>query len=420
MTDAPSTPPSPSLSFSDFDDASRPGHVLSTPTNRCITPSDGGSAPSLPYSDPSDAGSGPISAFRQRQLTGLEFPDLLEKLAPAFYSSALESESPLAPKTPSNRRRKTASATNSGAISDALLPRPKKLLRRKSRATSDAASDRLEYPQGGGYTLTPATGKIFRNMLILEESLRQQVIQQRTLRRKYLTFLAALCLLIASISYHLHFGTTTGALRVALQLVLLMLVVTVLLYHLSGEYQKTIVLPRKFLASTNKGLRQLNVRLVKTRLSLTSRTADLARELGLFLCIMALNFCHAVSPSMARNPRSRLEVWLVSVQLRCQPRFGLCDIKLVLVPRSFNTDIREGWELYRDEFWIKEGIRRRDHLLAFTRPAPDHDKRVLRKDKKEKRKRRTSIAHHPTLSEQNLDTLDNLGTLSPDASPRLQ
>ncbi|GEQ69922.1 hypothetical protein JCM33374_g3598 [Metschnikowia sp. JCM 33374] len=413
--DPPSTPSSPDLSYSDFDG----------PTQRHVL--DGSESPmTSPYSDTNESTMDSrthqgLSEFRQNQLMDLHphtFEDVgasLEKTPVVFYSSASESESQSPTRLKNARRHKIADGSS---VSPSTSPRTRKSVRRKSRTASEVASEkshRSEFQQGGGYTSTPATGKIFRNLLILEESLRQQVAQQRTLRRKYLTFLALLCSLIASISYHLYFASSSGAVRVFLQLILLMLVVTLLLYHLSGEYQKTIVLPRKFLSSTNKGLRQLNVRLIRTKSSLTNRTADLARELGLFLCTMALKFCHSVSPSMVRNPASKVEVWLVSVQSRCQPRFGLNDIKLVLVPRSFNTDIREGWELYRDEFWIKEGIRRRDYLLDFTRPTMDPDKKGIKKDKKERRKRKSSLAQRPNINEQSLETLDSM---SPEPSPQ--
>lgn len=316
-----------------------------------------------------------------------------------LYLSALESELH-APDKGGVRRRK-----NAGSSSTHLLtPRQRKNLRRKSQGAVLEKSHRLEY-QGGGYTLTPTTGKIFRNLLILEESLREQVMQQRTLRRKYLTFLALLCSLIASISHHLYFNHPLGASRVVLQLVLLALLVTLLLYHLSGEYQKTIVLPRKFLSSTNKGLRQLNVRLVKIKTSFADSAADLIREFGLFLCTMALKILHTAVPSTIFNPKSRLEVWLVSAQLRCQPRFGLNDVKLVLFPRSFSTDIREGWELYRNEFWVNEGMRRREALLGFMSPTAVEEKKVVRKERKVRKKKQ------PNLSEQ---TLKSLGELSPE------
>lgn len=300
------------------------------------------------------------------------------------YLSASELETQLV--TLKDVKRKKKAVLGSPSSLPGLLPKQKKRLRRKLR-NSDVfleRSHRSEFP-GSGYTLTPAAGKIFRNLLILEESLRQQVMQQRALRRKYLTFLAVLCSLIASISHHLYFNEHSASVRVLLQLLLLALSVTLMLYHLSGEYQKTIVLPRKFLSSTNKGLRQLNLRLVKIKTSMTDSTVDLIREAGLFLCTMCLRSLHTVYPSMIQNPSSRLEVFLVSAQLQCQPRFGLTDVKLTLMPRSFNTDIREGWELYRNEFWINEGVRRRLAMMEFVE-GPSEEKKRPKKEKEQRRR----------------------------------
>lgn len=230
-----------------------------------------------------------------------------------------------------------------------------------------------------GYSLVPAAGKIFRNLLILEELLRGQVVEQRALRRKYLTFLAVLCLLIAVILHHLYLTDASvsprGTMRVILQFVLLALVMTLLLYHLLGEYQKTIVLPRKFLSSTNKGLRQLNVRLMKIKTPWLQEVPDLLREVLLVFITYCLHLLHFVSPTSKNNRHLKLEVFLVTCQLLCQPRIGVTDVKLVLNARVFNTDIREGWEVYRNEFWIKEGRRRRLRLLEFTVVKPERSRR---------------------------------------------
>lgn len=359
----------------------------------------------------------------QLSLEGITFSDseLLrdrETIGSVLYSSALESESQFQQRQPSGLRRKKTDG--SLTPSPLLSPKPRKKVRRKSR-NSEVPSERSHRSEhlGIGYTLTPATGKIFRNLLILEESLRQQTIQQRKLRRKYLTFLSFLCSLIAAISHHLYFNEHLGTSRVVLQLILLALCVTLLLYHLSGEYQKTIVLPRKFLSSTNKGLRQLNVRLVKIKNTFADSTADLTREFGLFLCTMGLKFVHTAFPWTIQNPNSKLEVWLVSAQLHCQPRFGLNDVKLVLMPRSFSTDIREGWELYRNEFWINEGMRRRKNMMAFVPSAStpgDAEKKAVKKERKERRKRKYSVATpQGVLTEENLHALGSLGSVSPDS-----
>ncbi|CAK7891069.1 hypothetical protein CAAN1_01S01838 [[Candida] anglica] len=312
-------------------------------------------------------------------------------------------------------------------------PNPKRRIRRKSNKSDVSEKSHrssLRSPDfhiGAGYTSMPATGKIFRNLLILEESLREQVIQQRALRRKYLTFLAILCSLIASISHHLYFIdpnlSASGAMRVIFQFTLFALLVTLMLYHLSGEYQKTIVVPRKFLYSTNKGLRQLNVRLVKIKTSLTDDATDIIREFSLFIATMCLNCLHKVYPSMIENKNSKLEVFLVSCQSQCQPRIGVTDVKLVLNARVFSTDVREGWELYRSDFWIQEGVRRRQGMMSFTtgsKEIPLDREKLLKKDRKERRdKRKKSVSQvTPTkLSESNLQKLNS--SESDSISPQL-
>lgn len=321
----------------------------------------------------------------------------LRKFASNSSASELDSSNV---KRPGRKVAKSAKQTSLRRDSIDSSPSPRRKLRRRSR-DSDRLSKLYLRPDGhigSGYTTTPSTGKIFRNLLILEESLREQLIQLRAMRRKYLTFLLVLCCLIASISHHLYFGVDTaqGAVRVLLQFVLLGLIMTLLLYHLSGEYQKTIVLPRKFLSQANKGLRQLNVRLVKIKTPLTDVMIDLIREICLLLVTMCRNSLHRVYPSKRGNRNSRLEVFLVTCQLRCQPRIGVTDVKLVLNARVFNTDVREGWELYRSEFWINEGMRRRKAMLSFTEYNDDGMTRskLLEKDKQERKDRRKSIVVH--------------------------
>lgn len=240
--------------------------------------------------------------------------------------------------------------------------------RRNIKKTPRRRSNKSDNTMASGYTSIPDTGKIFRNLLILEESLREQCIQQRALRRKYLWFLFVQFSLIFWVSNKLM--QSTGTWRVTLQLTLLALVMTLFLYYLSGEYQKTIVLPRKFLSTTNKGLRQLNFRLVKIVIPYNDYFTDLIREIMLLILIMLTNQFHKMSPSSVNNKNSKIEVFLISCLSQCQPRIGVTDVKLVLNTRVFNMDIREGWELYRSEFWINEGVRRRQGMLAFINQTP--------------------------------------------------
>lgn len=376
-------------------------------------------SPYSPSEDDTTKKSGKLPPVPMMELNSVTFSDTesardREMAGMALYSSALESESQSPLEKPRGARIKTKKPLLLLGLPDSSV-KAKRKLRRKSR-TSEAASEKSFRSEGymaSGYALTPTAGKIFRNLLILEESLRQQVMQQKTLRRKYLTFLAMLCSLIASISHHLYFAPQTAASRVVLQLILVALCVTLVLYHLSGEYQKTIVLPRRFLSSTNKGLRQLNVRLVKIKTSFADSLADLIRDFVLFLCTMALKSLHTVCPSANKNPAFKLEVWLVAAQLRCQPKFGLNDVKLSLMPRSFSTDIREGWELYRNEFWINEGMRRRNNMMSFVEKSVEEKKpaKKERKDRRTKHKGSTHVLPCP-LNEENLKAL---GSMSPDS-----
>ncbi|KAF6063526.1 Spo7-like family protein [Candida albicans] len=262
------------------------------------------------------------------------------------------------------------------------------------------------------YTSMPTSGKVFRNLLILEENLREQVIQQRAMRRKYLTFLSILCSIIAALSHHLFFldNSSTGTLKVILQFCLLATIVTLMLYHLSGEYQKTIVLPRRFLSSTNQGLRQLNVRLVKIKTPFFDKLTDLIREISLAIVNFNLSVFHKLSPESIQNKNSKIEVFLVTCQSQCQPRIGVTDVKLVLNARVFNTDIREGWEMYRSEFWINEGIRRRNNMLSFISGSPVAKPVGLKRRKRKSENNDSSIKPKSipaSLSEQNLQVLSS-------------
>ena len=122
---------------------------------------------------------------------------------------------------------------------------------------------------------------------------------------------------------------------------------------------------------------------MKIKIPLSDSIIDLVREMSLFVVNLLLISFHRLNPAMIQNRDSKLEVFLVSCQLQCQPRIGITDVKLVLNARMFNTDIREGWELYRSEFWIHEGVRRRTSMMAFADEKKKKARTESRADKKE-------------------------------------
>ncbi|KAK9447472.1 Sporulation/nuclear morphology [Limtongia smithiae] len=111
-----------------------------------------------------------------------------------------------------------------------------------------------------------APGTIYRNMLILEESLRTQYSELRARRARYALFVSLLCIWTAYF-YHAVFifaPSPYGAVRMAHKLGFVVGVVTFAMFYVSGLYHSAFVAPRRFLPSANKGLRQFNLRLVMT------------------------------------------------------------------------------------------------------------------------------------------------------------
>lgn len=170
------------------------------------------------------------------------------------------------------------------------------------------------------------------------------------------------------------------------------------------------MLPRRFLSLTNQGLRQLNVRLVKIKTPFFDKLTDLIREILLAIVNFNLSVFHKLSPESIQNKNSKIEVFLVTCQSQCQPRIGVTDVKLVLNARVFNTDIREGWEMYRSEFWINEGIRRRNNMLSFISGSPVAKPVGLKRRKRKSENNDSSIKPKSipaSLSEQNLQVLSS-------------
>lgn len=248
------------------------------------------------------------------------------------------------------------------------------------------------------------TSQIFKNLLILEESLRQQYIEQQNLRLKYSIFVVILVVAFSLSTYHgifnsiyvqhenttnwpTGFGTNDGdtsvsvlptpspcdasfvcvgfpkfptqlngeeegnhglgsttticntkldstsispmdneessegyvLINIVYRVVSIITGMTLLLFYLTGEYTHKISRPRKFFVTANKGIRQLNVRLVKVKVPFKERVLNYLR-----------------------------------LRVKKNPRKGVDHIRLVLNPRVFSTANREQWELYRNQFWNLE------------------------------------------------------------------
>ncbi|GMM31986.1 Nem1-Spo7 phosphatase regulatory subunit [Martiniozyma asiatica (nom. inval.)] len=270
----------------------------------------------------------------------------------------------------------------------------------RSRSTSRSRARSQSQSQSQNRSEVSTTAHIFKNLLILEESLRQQHTQQTKLRYKYFTFLISMItLLLFSLNiaffyqfpnsssfinenitiYELTTTTTSsssattdlsnfwiGFFRLVCQIVSIIDFITLLLFYLSGEYHRTILRPQKFLNSTNKGIRQLNVRLVKIRVKTMDRLIYLARNLMisqfsmLNAAMYKLHFLKSVKIiSRFSNVLQRQELSLRTTN----NKNSSTGVKLVLNARVFSTATREQWELYRNQFWNIE-CKRRNEAIA--------------------------------------------------------
>lgn len=160
-------------------------------------------------------------------------------------------------------------------------------------------------------------------------------------------------------------------------------IVTILLFHISGEYKRTIIMPKKFLYLTNKSLRQLNVRLIKLPKSVLDQLLDVLKVcFGAILwiliyviecllpfkdVIMEKNFCYLRSfLKVLKILKLRLVLLHLNSNYDQVNLNSTFNIKLSLNSRVFNPNIRESWELFRNEFWLKEFTRRTKLIYSIN------------------------------------------------------
>ncbi|KAF8544850.1 Spo7-like protein-domain-containing protein [Trichophaea hybrida] len=246
--------------------------------------------------------------------------------------------------------------------------------------------------------------QIYLNLLILEASLRSQYLHHLGRRRKFTFFLIVLCLWTAFFFYRFFVLGGSPYYYVSLfeKLGLGGGVVTGVLYYATGLYHSTIVEPRQFVSITNRGLRGFNVKLVKIPLSYREwihwwwgwytfrappppqSTAVSRRPSSNTRRPIPPVPSHSHTPSLSSMAVQRPSVQ--SDEDRNEDEVeeylqGGLHLKLVILPKGFSPDFREGWELYRTEYWDKENearqsrreelnVRRHMKLLSAAPSAP--------------------------------------------------
>ncbi len=232
-------------------------------------------------------------------------------------------------------------------------------------------------------TILPSSPpQIYLNLLILEASLRAQYVTLRARRRQHTFFLFLLGGWIIYFFYALFLrpredgrgvgGSVYWMVETAEKVALMGGVVTAMLVWGTGQWERGIRWPRRWLGVANRGLRNINAKIVVIKgpwwSEIFSPLAFLLPLLSLFSSSGASSFHHVdrpmptstgdkkrygggQRPARSHNPD---ESMLSEEDLSR----GGDIIKLLLLPKPFSPDFRENWELYRAGYWEKENERR--------------------------------------------------------------
>lgn len=231
---------------------------------------------------------------------------------------------------------------------------------------------------------TPSSpSMIYLNLLILEASLRAQYLELRARRRHHSFFLTLLSLWTVGFGYALFFapredgsgvgGSVYWVVETTERVCFLGGVITAVLVWATGIWERGVRWPRKWLSTSNRGLRGINCKLIIIKHSWWAETLSTAAwflTYGLFSRAAGSSY-HYVDPSVLREVDKELN--LTSHGHPNLPMLGEDEerggheedlspggdyVKLLLLAKPFSPTFRENWDIYRTEYWIRENERR--------------------------------------------------------------
>jgi hypothetical protein len=220
--------------------------------------------------------------------------------------------------------------------------------------------------------------QIYLNLLIMEASLRAQYLALRERRRQNTFFLLLLAGWIAYFSYALFLrpredgrgvgGSVYWMVEMGEKVALLGGVVTALLVWGTGQWERGIRWPRRWLAVANRGLRTMNTKIIIIRGPWWQELLSYVS----FLFPFSIPFFPSPSgnfqlierhPNEKRGSRQHYQQYYTSADSES----GLVEedlspggdyIHLLLLPKSFSPEFRDKWDQYRTDFWCSENERR--------------------------------------------------------------
>ncbi|KAI4102685.1 MAG: hypothetical protein LQ345_007361 [Seirophora villosa] len=232
-------------------------------------------------------------------------------------------------------------------------------------------------------SLPSSPPQIYLNLLILEASLRSQYLTLRARRRQHTFFLLLLTAWIVSFGYALFLrpredgsgvgGSVYWVVEMAEKVALMGGIVTGVLLWGTGQWNRGVRWPRRWIGAANRGLRNINAKIVIIKgpwwKELLGHLSFLFPYSSLFSSHeAAYHYVEAIGDKQSgRHLHANANVVLKTME-DLSP--GGDYIKLLLLPKPFSPDFRENWEMYRLDYWEKENERRaqmRQHLAERQR-----------------------------------------------------
>lgn len=263
------------------------------------------------------------------------------------------------------------------------------------------------HPSDPTLHLPSSPPQIYLNLLILEASLRSQYLELRARRRQHTFFLSLLSLWISYFAYALFLapredglgvgGSVYWVVEVGEKLALGGGIVTALLVWGTGQWERGVRWPRRWVGTTNRGLRGFNCKVVVVRKMWWREWLETINFFvaGGLLHNNGSSTYKFVPPALTAGEKGAG----VGRPIRGSSRDGTSGlpniaehptagqeedlspggdtISLLLLPKPFSPSFRENWDLYRTEYWDKENERRKV-LLKKVREYEKSERRKVR------------------------------------------
>ena len=217
--------------------------------------------------------------------------------------------------------------------------------------------------------------QIYLNLLILEASLRSQYLTLRARRRQHLFFLYALTLWTSYFGYVLFLrpredgrgigGSPYWLFDITSKICFISGVLTAVLIWATGTWDRGVRWPRRWLLTTNRGLRGMNLKIVVMKGPWWKRLISVITLLfpySSFFSSQGSNFQFIELPEKRLVASNSKYVYREGHQLRNSRlediESGGDHVRLLLLPKPFSPEFRENWEFYRSEYWERENDRR--------------------------------------------------------------